>query len=155
MQSRVYLLIIILIGVNESMIAQSSVADGWKGINQLRHITSIDPDTMNVSDSAMLREIKIADQQLSIEELTGIINACAEKYSKSLSISEALTKWLREDHRIYEGKSATEVDRFRGFLLASLSKLPPTEELYACVKAELTFGGHVYNIAAAAITARS
>jgi hypothetical protein len=111
-------------------------------------------DTLTRSDSVILHDIKIADKDYSSAELVRIINTCCEKYSGSLDISNALTKWLREDHSIYQGKSATEVDRMRGFLLASLSKFPPNEELYGYVRAELLFGGHVYNVAAAAVAAR-
>lgn len=84
-----------------------------------------------------------------------LIDLCRTCCSSSSQASVSLTKWLREDHPVYKGKSATDVDRLRGFLLSSLGKFPPNEELYGYVKSELLFAGHVYNVAAAAATARN
>jgi len=76
-------------------------------------------------EEAMLRTIQQADEKLPMDELARIVNLCTACCNSSSQVSVSLTKWLREDHPIYKGKSATDVDRFRGFLLYSLSKFPP------------------------------
>jgi cytochrome oxidase Cu insertion factor (SCO1/SenC/PrrC family) len=142
------------------LIVGGSWAQGVK-TEKLKPNENLGPNKLLVSDTfahaetVLLRKIQVADKELSTDKLVGIINNCHDKYANSKAIAQALTKWLGEDHPIYEGKSATEVDRFRGYLLSSLSKFPPNEELYGYVKAELSFAGHVYNAAAAAVTARN
>lgn len=107
------------------------------------------------TDVAMIRKVQQTDGNSTTDELMRIVDLCRTCCNHSSQLSLSLTKWLREDHPVYKGKSATDVDRLRGFLLSSLSKFPPNEELYGYVKSELLFAGHVYNIAAAAAAARN
>ncbi len=107
------------------------------------------------TDSMMLRTIRQADGNSTTDELMRIVDLCRTCCNNSSQLSVSLTKWLREDHPVYKGKSATDVDRLRGYLLSALSKFPPNEELYGYVRSELLFAGHVYNVAAAAAAARN
>ena len=106
-----------------------------------------------IADS-LQKFIAAADERTPLQELTNVITACISCCVQSETVALLLTKWLKESHPIYSNRTATDANQFRGFLLASLGKFPPTEELYMYVKAELIFGGHPYNIAAAAFTAR-
>ena len=65
-----------------------------------------------------------------------------------------MANWLRENHPIYAGKSATEANQFRGYLLYLLADGPPNAELLSYVKNELLFAGHAFNLAAAAHAAK-
>lgn len=106
-------------------------------------------------DSVMQKVISAADQTFLLQELTTIVNICSEYFNGSDDISLSLTGWLKESHPIYATRTPTEANQFRGFLLSSLSKFPPNDELYKYVKYELLFGGHAFNIAAAAAVAKN
>lgn len=104
---------------------------------------------------SMLNVIQRADQAFSFSELSAIINFCSIHCNRSAEISRALTEWLRESNNIYTGKSSSQSNQFRVFLLYSLSRFKPNDELYRYIKYELQFADYGYNIAAAAYTARN
>src|SRR3982751_359589 len=130
MQFRIFPLIVILLLVAELGSGQESKSTNPSDIANGRGPVTHPSGTRVIADSSLLRNIKLADQQLSIDELVTIINTCTNKDSGSVEIGQALADWLREDHPIYKGKTATEVDRFRGFLLSSLAAFPPNPEVY-------------------------
>jgi hypothetical protein len=111
--------------------------------------------TVNTADQFLILALKGANEDFTLSELETIVNISAGYGERTEEIALLLTEWLREDHPIYKAKSPTNVGQFRGYLLASLSKYPPNEELYGYVKFELTFSNHAYNLTAAAITARN
>ncbi|HEX2645218.1 MAG TPA: SCO family protein [Thermoanaerobaculia bacterium] len=90
----------------------------------------------------------------SLNELVAVVRDASASCSTSPAVAGALTGWLREDHPLYAGRRPTETSQFRGFLLASLGSFPPNDDLYGYVRAELSFGGHSFPIATAAIAAR-
>ena len=122
--------------------------------SHLRNLTDNESAFATV-DAVMQKVINSADQTFSIKELTTIVNICTRYCNTSSEISLSLSGLLRENHPIYNDKTPTEVNQFRSFLLASLSNLPPNEEIYKYVKSELQFGEHSINIAAAAKTAKN
>lgn len=100
------------------------------------------------------RAIRAANASTSLEELTRAVDSAAACCANSASLGRELTHLLREGHPIYSDRLPTEVSRFRGFLLASLGAFPSNEERFVYVKAELQFGGHAFDVAAAAVSAR-
>jgi len=122
------------------------------GLKKIIADKSID---LSCVDAVMQNAISIADETFSLSELTNIVNICSKYCYKSPDISLSLTRWLREDHTIYKDKTPTEANQFRAFLLSSLRKFPPNEEMYKYVKSELLFADHTINIAAAAATAKN
>ena len=123
--------------------------------SNLKSIMVSESFTLNSVDTVMQNAINIADETFSLSELTNLVNICSKYCYKSPDISLSLTGWLREDHPIYKGKTPTEANQFRAFLLSSLGKFPPNEEMYKYVKSELLFSDHTINIAAAAATAKN
>jgi cytochrome oxidase Cu insertion factor (SCO1/SenC/PrrC family) len=107
------------------------------------------------AEESALRSIRAAGGTTAIGELAGIVRTSASCCSKSTAISNALTQWLRESHPIYAGRMPSQAAQFRGFLLASLGGFAPNDELRRYVKSELTFNGHPFNVAAAAVAARA
>jgi protein SCO1/2 len=107
------------------------------------------------AEAAMLRTIGRAGASSSISDLTAAVRSAARCCTRSAAVSLALTQWLRESHPIHAGRRPTEVNQFRGFLLASLRAFPPNDALYGYVRSELLFAAHPYGIAAAAVAARS
>jgi cytochrome oxidase Cu insertion factor (SCO1/SenC/PrrC family) len=104
--------------------------------------------------AAVTRRIQAADSSTTFAELTAVVRDAASCCARSSPLSLELTRWLRESHPIYSGRLPTDVDRFRGFLLASLGSFPASDELYAYVKAQLRFGSHAFDVATAAVAAR-
>ncbi len=104
--------------------------------------------------AAVTKRIRAADASLTLDELTTVVRAAKDCCADSTPLSLELTRLLRESHPVYSGRLPTDANRFRGFLLASLGALPANDELYDYVKAELRFGGHAFDIAAAAVAAR-
>lgn len=120
------------------------------------HLKNLTDNTSFASaDSIMQKAITVADETFSTNELTAIVNICTRYCNNSSVISSLLVKLLKENHPLYKNRTPTEVNQFRAFLLSSLSKFPPDEEIYKYVKSELLFGDHSINIAAAAVTARN
>src|SRR6476469_9936142 len=157
---RVALLIIISLNFFCYSYSQHKSPEEWKALIKLSdiHLKKIienkDKSSLSAED-VMKKTITIVDEDFSLRELTSIVNICSAYCNKSTDISASLVKLLREDHPIYKNKTPTEVNQFRAFLLASLSKFPPSEEIYKYVKAELLFADHTINIAAASVTARN
>ena len=157
---RVALLIIISLNFFCYSYSQHKSPEEWKALIKLSdiHLKKIienkDKSSLSAED-VMKKTITIADEDFSLRELTSIVNICSAYCNTSTDISASLVKLLREDHPIYKNKTPTEVNQFRAFLLASLSKFPPSEEIYKYVKAELLFADHTINIAAASVTARN
>ena len=141
--------------------SQTNQIKEWKDLVKSGNLSEDVKDNKIIAhasmDSIIHETINKANETSSISELTSIVSICTESeyYSKSSGISELLTKWLREDHPIYNKRTPTDVNQFRAFLLASLKKLPPSEGIYKYVKSELMFADHSINIAAAAATARN
>lgn len=106
------------------------------------------------TEPELVRTIATSGSSCTTLELTRLVEACSE-YPASAEISAALTGWLRENHPVYAGKTPTEANQFRVYLLAALGKFRPSPQLSQYVKSELLFTGHPFNIAAAASTARS
>jgi cytochrome oxidase Cu insertion factor (SCO1/SenC/PrrC family) len=156
---RLALLIVIFLTLFYPVYSQTNQQKNWKDLVKLDilpgHTTNNKAIAPASIDSIMLEAINEATGNSSLSELTGIVNICAEYCNKSPDISVLLTRWLREDHPIYSNRTPTDVNQFRAFLLASLSKFPPTEEIYKYVKSELLFADHSINIAAASATARN
>jgi protein SCO1/2 len=98
--------------------------------------------------------IRAADRSTSMRELAALVDSCSRYASESAVIATALTGWLQENHPLYADRTPTEVSQFRGFIMAALGKFPPNEDLYKCVRYELLFGAHPFNITAAAVAAR-
>ena len=80
-------------------------------------------------DIVMQNVISLADRTFLLSELITVVNICSEYCNKSTIISVSLTGWLKESHPIYANRTPTEANQFRGFVLSSLSKFPPNEEL--------------------------
>ena len=99
--------------------------------------------------------IRAAGSSTTMDELTALVRTASACCKSSVPVSNALTQLLRENHPIHAGRLPTETNQFRGFLTASLSAFPPNDELYSSVKSDFLFGGHAFNIAAAAVAARS
>lgn len=108
----------------------------------------------NAAESEALRAIRGAGPSTSMSELTAIVKQSTACCSQSPAVSAALTQWLRENHPLHAGRLPTQVNQLRGFVMASLAAFPPNEELYRYVRSELLFGGHPFNLAAAAVAAR-
>jgi len=111
-------------------------------------------ENMTRLDSALLEIIKAADQSCSVNQLSEIVVFASNHCAKSENISLELSGWLKENHPVYKDKSPTEVNQFRSFLIYSLCKFPPTENLYTYIKNELQFSNHILNIASAAHTSK-
>lgn len=114
----------------------------------------ISGDETGTAEAFVIGAAAAANHSFSLDELTAVVRLASDCCRDSRPVSEALTKWLGEGHRLYAGRLPTEASQFRGFLLAALGSFTPNEELYGFVKAELVFGGHGYGVAAAAIAAR-
>jgi cytochrome oxidase Cu insertion factor (SCO1/SenC/PrrC family) len=99
--------------------------------------------------------IRAAGASSAMGELTALVRTASACCESSVPVSNALSQWLRENHPIHAGRLPTETSQFRGFLTASLSAFPPNKELYLSVRSDFLFGGHAFNIAAAAVAARS
>src|SRR4051812_41062305 len=139
--------------------SQSNQRRDWKDPVKSGNLSKDVKDNEGISpaemDSIMQQAIRTANETSSSSDLTSIVNTSTEYCNKSFDISALLTKWLREDHPIYNKRTPTDMNQFRAFLLASLSKFPPREEIYKYVKSELLFADHSINIAAAAVGARN
>lgn len=139
--------------------SQHNKQNDWKDLikasdSHLNKIIASNDFSSSTVDVVMQNVISIADRTFLLSELITVVNICSEYCNKSTIISVSLTSWLNESHPIYANRTPTEANQFRGFVLSSLSKLPPNEELYKYVKFELLFAGHAFNIAAAAAAAR-
>ncbi|HEY6975771.1 MAG TPA: SCO family protein [Chitinophagaceae bacterium] len=155
---RLVLLIAIFLTLFYPGYSQNSQRTEWKDLLKSNNPGGVNKDKGISSasmDSIMLETINKANENSLLSDLTSIVNTCAEYCNTSPYISALLTKWLREDHPIYNNRTPTDVNQFRASLLASLSKFPPSEEMYKYVKSELLFADHSINIAAAAVTARN
>src|SRR6266487_594701 len=157
---RLLLLIIICLTSFYKSYGQYNQQKGWKDLikssdNPLKNIIVNKGVKLSSVDTIMQKAISTADETFSLSELTTIVNICSEYCNTSPGISISLTKWLRENHPIYNNRTPTDANQFRAFLLSSLSKFPVNEEIYEYVKSELLFTDHTINIAAAAATARN
>jgi cytochrome oxidase Cu insertion factor (SCO1/SenC/PrrC family) len=155
---RLLLLIVICLASFWKSSSQNN-QNGWNDLIKLsdsfKNTIADKSITLSGAEPVMQNAIGIADETFSLIDLTNIVNICSRYCYKSPDISLALTGWLREDHPIYKNKTPTEANQFRAFLLSSLSKFPPNEEMFKYVKSELLFADHPINIAAAAATARN
>lgn len=132
---------------------------GWKGFIKpadihLQQLIRLNSNNGTSMDSVISNLIVEAGEDFSMDELAKVVNISAACCSQSDRISILLTRWLQENNAIYNNRSATDANQFRAFLLAELRKFPPQTALYKYVKAELLFGAHPINIAAAAATAK-
>jgi len=66
-----------------------------------------------------------------------------------------LLSLLREDASIYRGRSTTEAERLRAFIMAGIARVGPADELVPYILEELETGTSPYAVAAAARAARS
>ncbi len=105
-------------------------------------------------ERTVIEQINTADESCTWMDLTSILAYCSTNFSNSMRVSAALTTWLHENHHIYSGKSPIEVRQFKGFLMYSLSKFLATEDLHTYVTYELQTTTKVFNLAAAAHTAK-
>ncbi|MBC7912842.1 MAG: SCO family protein [Pyrinomonadaceae bacterium] len=75
-------------------------------------------------------------------------------YGKSVhEVIDAISIKLIENDPIYYGRGPKEVERIRGYMLASLSEIGTNEKVKSIVGTELAYGYHPYLVAAAARTA--
>jgi len=157
---RAALLIVISLNLFFYSYSQYKSTKEWKALIKssdihLKKIIDNKDESSASAETVMKKTITLADETFSLRELTSIVNICCAYCNTSTDVSASLVKLLREDHAIYKNKTPTEVNQFRAFLLASLSKFPPSEEIYKYVKSELLFADHAINIAAASATARN
>ncbi len=155
----ILLIVICLISVNKGF-NQYSQQKNWINLikfsdNHIKDIIVSEGSTSISVDSTMQKAINEANGTFSLSELTHIVNICSAYCHTSPYIALSLTKWLREDHPIYDKRSPIEANQFRAFLLASLGHFPPNDEIYKYVKSELIFADHGISIAAAAATAKN
>jgi cytochrome oxidase Cu insertion factor (SCO1/SenC/PrrC family) len=155
----ILLFVICLISVEKGY-NQYSKQKGWINLikfsdNHVKDIIVNEGGTSMSVDSTMQKAINEANGTFSLSELTHIVNICSAYCNTSAGIALSLTKWLREDHPIYDKRSPIDANQFRAFLLASLGHFSPNEEIYKYVKSELIFADHGISIAAAAATARN
>ena len=99
--------------------------------------------------------IRAANKSFTLDELTTIVHVSSICCKASTSISRELTQWLHESHAIYADRLPTQSSQFRGYLLASLGSFVANDDLYGYVRAGLGFGDHAYDVAAAAVAART
>ena len=75
-------------------------------------------------------------------------------YGKSDSpLIDLISLRLMENDQIYKDRGPKEVERLRGYMLASLSEIGVNEKILSIVSAELSYGYHPYMASAAARTA--
>ena len=78
-----------------------------------------------------------------------------KKHGKgSPEVINSVSLKLKESDALYRNRGPKEVERLRGFMLASLSEIGVNAQSVAIIKGELTYGYHPYVAAAAARTAR-
>lgn len=139
-------------------VAQPAKQPDWSSILKpsdvhLRRLASTTIPTPPAT-RVMEQATAMADHSFQLDELTTLVNICKEYCQTSNTVTKALIGLLRENHPVYKGRSPIETNQLRGFVMASLQHFPPQEDLFRYVKAELMFGAHPYNIAAAAAAAR-
>ena len=115
----------------------------------------LNPARTYAQPDSIRQAIASATNTYSLQDLTEIVRAAVTSCNQSTDIATLLVGWMKENHRIYSGRLPSSSNQFRAFLLASLSRFPPTEDIYQYVKAELLFPSHAINIAAAALTAKN
>ncbi len=113
------------------------------------------PAPATTNEDTLRATIRSANASSTLDELNTVVRNASTCCKASPSISRELSHWLRESHPIYSGRLPTDARQFRGFLLASLGAFVPNDELYGYVKSEFHFGGHAFDIAAAAVASRS
>ena len=75
-------------------------------------------------------------------------------YGKTVhDVIDAISVKLMENDPIYYGRGPKEVERIRGYMLASLSEIGTNGKVKSIVETELAYGYHPYLVAAAARTA--
>lgn len=99
---------------------------------------------------------------MSVSNLLALQDLCEEQFAVSVETLAsdptqrgALTDLLREDHFVYNERSAAEVVRMRGWLYLSLARLGITDDELVYVLEELDTGTDPYLVAAAAYALRA
>ncbi|WP_256014138.1 SCO family protein [Desertivirga xinjiangensis] len=100
--------------------------------------------------NSALKAFKLAQGDTNAETIV----ACIEKFksypNSSSELINLIARRLRENDPLYQGRGPKEVERLRGYMLASLSKIGINERVIPILKAELLYGYHPYMVAAAA-----
>ena len=100
--------------------------------------------------TAAIKAFKNASGKTEGAAVASMIDVFVASGASSPEVVNLVASKLREDNALYEGRGTKEVERLRGYMLASLSKIGVNERVFAIVKGELSFGYHPYLVAAAA-----
>ncbi|WP_026898457.1 SCO family protein [Daejeonella oryzae] len=100
-----------------------------------------------------LELFKNTDSQSDQNYIAGLLDVFKLYGKSSHPVIEQVSLKLMENDPIYNGRGPKEVERLRGYMLASISEIGINEKIESIVIAELSFGYHPYLAAAAARSA--
>ena len=95
-------------------------------------------------------KFKAASGSTDDHEIVALINQFKKIGKSSNEVINIISLKLKENDILYQNRGPKEVERLRGYLIASLSEIGINERIIPILKAELTFGYHPYLVAAAA-----
>ena len=97
-----------------------------------------------------LKSFRQAKGSTKAETIVAYIDKFKKSAVSSAEVINLVALRLRENDPLYQGRGPKEVERLRGYMLASLSKIGINEKVVPVLKAELLYGYHPYMVAAAA-----